>query len=82
MRKSDSDAIDQVPAFTAGLEITKVVREFVPLKADIYGRTFGELIDEQLREAIDNHNEVQAIQLMFEREQWHGYAQAMSPPRS
>lgn len=77
MKKFDEAISDDVPSFIAGLEITKVTREFVPLKADIYGKTFGELIDNQLREAVESNTEVQAVQLMFEREQWFGYANAL-----
>lgn len=61
----------------AGLEIVKVVREFVPI-TEGGDRTFGQIIDAQLEEAAMNHIEVQQITFSIEREEWFQFADAVN----
>lgn len=59
-----------------GLEVTKVVREFEPIRGDDSGAPIPQFIDEYLRNAARNGVEIQTLALQFEREQWQALARA------
>lgn len=74
-RKMDMNAKTQNASerSIAGLEIIKVVREFVPIVGggDL---SFGQIIDMTLQEAAMNHQEVQELKFTIESDSWHEFA--------
>lgn len=65
----------------AGLEVVKVVREYVPLHGG-GTRTFGEMVDEYLNDCAKSGNEVQEVKLAFSPEQWFAAAQLLNQSRN
>lgn len=61
-----------------GLEVVKVVREYVPLaKArEGYGETVGSMIDRYLVGCAAERQEVQSVTLQIGDEAWQEYAKA------
>jgi len=60
------------------LNITKVVREHVPLKhvpTSKTSKTIGQMIDEYLSAARDAGTEVQTVAVEFEQVDWHEYCE-------
>lgn len=66
-----SDSAPQI----GGLEILKVVREYVPLRSGGTA-TFGETVDKYLTDCAKECVEIQEVKLMFSPEQWHAAADA------
>jgi hypothetical protein len=60
----------------AQLEVTKLVREYVPIQSDPNGSSVGAMIDDYLIDTARKGQEVQTIALNFEREQWAAFATA------
>jgi hypothetical protein len=85
--------MDKEEAYPAGtkvvgmIELTKVVREHVPLIEDQDGNTFGMILDNVLRDAALNGEEIQTFTLNMEKDDWQRFAIAMQdehmgiPPR-
>ena len=74
---SKMDKDDAYPAGTktvAGIELTKVVREFVPVIEDEGGNTFGMILDNVLRDAALANEEIQSFTLNMVREDWTRFA--------
>lgn len=61
-----------------GLEIVKIVREFVALEttADLNALTIGQMIDEHLASAANRGDEVQTVKLDLDSDQWREIAKA------
>lgn len=60
------------------VEITKVIREHMPLLAsDEYGPSLGSQIDEMLATAVANGDEFQTFKIEFEQEDWHKFAETI-----
>lgn len=68
------DAVQQPDWDIASLEVTKLVRERVPVKGGGTS-TMGELLDSYLTEMVAQGSEVQSVTLTFGEDQWPQYAQ-------
>ena len=55
------------------LVLKKVVREHIDLRADKSGKTFGQLIDKAIGEAMDTNGEIAEINFGFEGDEWHNF---------
>ena len=62
----------EAPRAIGGVEIAKVVREFIPLIGcnDANGTSIGAFIDQHIADCIAKHEELNEVKLMFDPEQW------------
>lgn len=67
----------KVPTAVANLEIVKIVREHIPIMADVYGSTFGELVDNHLRMIAEQGEEIQSFTFHIEPDMWGTYANVL-----
>jgi hypothetical protein len=62
--------------------VKKIVKtEYIPCKLNINGQTFGQILDQQIAEALEVHDgtSVQEFQLMFEESEWREMQHGDSP---
>jgi hypothetical protein len=54
-----------------GLEVTKIVREYVPIAFSTDGLSYGMLIDRTIEQAMEEGQEIQTMTLTFSPDEWN-----------